>query len=165
MKAKDVMTPNVQTCLPETSLATAAMMMWESDCGVLPVVDVSDKVVGMITDRDICMAAASQHRDPSTIAVAEVISGNAYTCQPDDDVREALKVMKEMRVRRLPVVDVEGNLQGILSMSDAVLKAGENGKKQAVSYGDIVNTFKGICAHMKPASELKPDRAKAAANT
>lgn len=161
MKAKDVMTPNVQTCMPETSLATAAMMMWESDCGVLPVVNVSDHVVGMITDRDICMAAASQHRDPSAIAVAEVISGNIYTCKPDDDVRGALKVMNAMKVRRLPVVDDEGKLHGILSMNDAVLKARENGKKPELAYGDIVSAFKGICAHAKPIAP-KPERSKAA---
>jgi CBS domain-containing protein len=126
MKVKEVMPPRVQTCMPETSLATAAMMMWESDCGALPVVNVSDKVVGMITDRDICMGAASKHRDPSTIAVAEIITGHVYACHPDTDVRAALKTMKEKRVRRLPVIDAEGDLQGILWMNDIVLRAKEN---------------------------------------
>jgi CBS domain-containing protein len=162
MKAKEVMTSNVQTCMPETSLATAAMMMWEKDCGVLPVVNVSDKVVGMITDRDICMGAATKQRDPSTIAVAEVISGNAYGCEPDDDVRQALKTMKEKRVRRLPVIDADGKLHGILSLNDAVLGAKENGaKKQDLSYGDVMQTFKAICAH--PAPETQKKRASAAA--
>jgi CBS domain-containing protein len=150
MKAKDVMTPNVQTCMPETSLATAAMMMWEGDCGVLPVVNVSDKVVGMITDRDICMGAATKHRDPSTIAVSEVISGDTYSCKADDDVRAALTTMKEKRVRRLPVIDEEGNLKGILSMNDVVLRARENGKKLDLSYADVIKTFQGLCAHRVP---------------
>jgi CBS domain-containing protein len=96
------------------------MMMRESYCAVLPVVNVSDKVVGLITDRDICMGAASKHRDPSTIAVAEIITGDTDACDPNTDVRDALKTMKEKRVRRLAVIDAEGNLQGILSMSDAV---------------------------------------------
>lgn len=156
MKVREVMTPTVQTCMPETSLATAARMMWESDCGVLPVVNVSDKVIGMITDRDICMGAASKHQDPSTIAVAEVISGKAYVCNSDDDVRQALKIMKEKRVRRLPVIDAEGKLRGILSMNDAVLRAKENGaKKQGLSYGDVIKTYKALCAHRATVTQQK----------
>jgi CBS domain-containing protein len=147
--------------MPETSLATAAMMMWESDCGVLPVVNVSDKVVGMITDRDICMSAASKHCDPSTIAVAEVISGNAYVCKSDDDVRDALKTMKEKRVRRLPVLDAEGNLRGILSMNDVVLRAKEDdAKKQDLSYGDVMRTFRSLCAHRATLTQQKHARAE-----
>jgi CBS domain-containing protein len=164
MKVRDVMTPTVQTCMPETSLATAAIMMWESDCGVLPVVNVSGNVVGMITDRDICMGAATKQRDPSTIAVSEVISGKAYGCEPDDDVRQALETMKEKRVRRLPVIDAEGKLQGILSMNDAVLRAKENGtKKQELSYVDVIKAYKGLCAH--PVPETRKEQASAAART
>jgi CBS domain-containing protein len=164
MKVKEVMTSNAQTCMPETSLATAAMMMWEKDCGVLPVVNVSDKVVGMITDRDICMGAATKQRDPSTIAVAEVISGDAYLCKSDDDVRDALKTMKEKRVRRLPVIDAEGNLQGVLSMNDVVLRAKGNGaKKQDLSYGDVMQTFKAICEHPAPETQRKQKSAVARA--
>lgn len=163
MKAKDVMTPNVQTCMPETSLATAAMMMWESDCGVLPVVNVSDKVVGMITDRDICMGAASKHRDPSTIAVSEVISGDTYSCKVNDDVRAALTTMKEKRVRRLPVIDAQGKLRGILSINDVVLRARESGKKLDLSYGDVIKTFQSLCAHRVP--ETKQSTAAAVSGT
>lgn len=163
MKTKEVMTPKVQTCMPETSLATAAMMMWESDCGVLPVVNVSAEVVGMITDRDICMGAASKRRDPATIAVSEVISGETYTCQADDDVRDALMTMKEKRVRRLPVMDSEGNLKGILSMNDVVLRARENGKKLDLSYGDVIRAFQGLCAHRAPQTEQSTASAAAGA--
>lgn len=156
MKVKDVMTPTVQTCLPETSLATAARMMWESDCGAIPVVNVSDRVVGMITDRDICMSTASQHRDPAKISVAEVISGNAYMCKADDDVRDALKTMKKERVHRLPVIDAEGNLLGMLSISDLVLRAKENGvNKSDLSYADVIKTLKGLCAHRAIATQQK----------
>jgi CBS domain-containing protein len=162
MKVKDVMTTAIQVCMPETSLATAAIMMWENDCGVIPVVDLEEKVVGMITDRDICMATAIKHGDPSAIAVSEVISGNVYMCDPNDDVRQALKNMREKRVRRLPVIDEEGKLNGILSMNDAVLSAKENGaRKPGLSYADVVQTFKGICAH--PAPEPQQKRAGAAA--
>ena len=82
------------------------------------------KVVGMITDRDICMAAATKHRDPANIRVKEVISGQVYGCSCDTDIHEALKIMQQKQVRRLPIISAEdGRLQGILSMNDVALKA------------------------------------------
>lgn len=154
MKVKEVMSKNVQVCMPETSLATAAVMMWDNDCGVIPVVDLEEKVLGVITDRDICMATAIKHRDPSAIAVSEVISGNVYACAPNDDVRQALTTMAEKKVRRLPIIDPEGKLQGILSMNDAVLGAKENGaKKPELAYADVMQTFRAICAHPVPKAQ------------
>lgn len=154
MKVSELMTTSVQACLPETSLATAAMMMWENDCGVLPVVDLEEKLVGVITDRDICMGTMSKEREPSMISVNEVISGNAYSCGSTDDVRQAFTTMREKRVRRLPVTDADGKLEGVLSINDAVLHAKENGaKKQAVSYHEVMETFKAICAHPEPAEK------------
>ena len=79
MKVQDVMTYEVQSCRPETNLSAAAMQMWRGDFGVMPVV-AGGKVVGMITDRDICIAAATKHRDPANIRVKEVISGQVYGC-------------------------------------------------------------------------------------
>lgn len=149
MKVKDVMTAGAKACMPETSLADAAATMWENDCGALPVVGVEDKVVGMITDRDICFGAATKNRVPSEIAVGEVITGEVFTCGPEDDIREALKTMRRERVRRLPVIEADGRLTGIVSMNDVVLKAEEqsNGKAPELSYGDVVQTYKAICAH------------------
>ena len=124
MKVQDVMTYSVQTCRPESNLADAAMRMWRNDCGVLPVVADDAKVVGMITDRDICMAAATKHRDPANIRVKEVISGKVYGCSPDTDIHEALKIMQQKQVRRLPIISAEdGKLAGILSMNDVALRA------------------------------------------
>ena len=94
MKVQDVMTDEVQTCSPETNLATVAMQMWRGDFGAMPVV-AGRKVVGMITDRDICMAAATKHRDPANIRVKEVISGQVYGCSCDTDIHEALKIMQQ----------------------------------------------------------------------
>src|SRR6516162_5101601 len=74
MKVQDVMTYDVQTCRPETNLADAAMRMWRGDCGILPIIADGQKVVGVITDRDICVAAATKHRDPANIRVKEVMS-------------------------------------------------------------------------------------------
>ena len=119
MRVDDVMTRDVQTCQPETDLSKVAMQMRQGDCGVLPVVASSGEVVGMITDRDICMAAVTKHCDPASIRVSEVISGNVYACSPDADIHTAFNIMWQKHVRRLPVVTAEGGkLVGILSMND-----------------------------------------------
>lgn len=149
MKVKDVMTAGAKVCMPETSLADAASLMWENDCGALPVVSVEDRVVGMITDRDICFGATTKNRAPSEVAVGEVITGQVFTCAPDDDLREALKTMRRERVRRLPVITDEGTLRGILSLNDVIFRAEEKvkGKTPELSYGDVIETYKAICTH------------------
>jgi len=150
MKVQDVMTYDVQTCSPETNLSEAAMQMWRGDFGVLPVV-ASRKVVGVITDRDICMAAATKHRDPAKIRVKEVISGRVYGCSLDTDLREALKIMREKQVRRLPIIDtLERNLCGILSLNDIALKA-QDARGAQPSAWDVANTLRAICAHRSAA--------------
>ena len=149
MKVKDVMTHDVKTCTPDTNLAATAMIMWENDCGIVPVVHSDGKVIGMITDRDICMAVATKNRTTSDVAVSEVFTGNLYACTPDDDIRDALKVMRTERVRRLPVINAYGMLEGILSLNDVVLRAeSAQGKKMpAVTYDDVINTLKAICTN------------------
>lgn len=152
MKVKDVMTPDAKTCGITESLADAAKAMWENDCGILPVIKDGRKVVGLITDRDICMATAMKERNPLGISVEEVMSGNVYAAGPDDDIHRALAIMQEHKIRRLPVVDSEGELKGVLSMNDIVLKAKEPTGKKApqLAYADVVKTYKAICAHPLP---------------
>ena len=141
------MNRDVHTCRPETNLAMAAMQMWEGGFGVLPVLGDGGKVVGMITDRDICMAAATKHRDPATIRVEEVVTGEVYGCSPDTDMHEALKIMQQRQVRRLPIINADdGKLAGILSLNDVALKAQADGKAE-LSAMDVENTLKAICTH------------------
>ncbi|TKB71970.1 MAG: CBS domain-containing protein, partial [Nitrospira sp.] len=125
MKIKELMTSPVQTCEPGTNLAAAASMMWDSDCGALPVVDRDGTVVGMITDRDICMAVVTKRRLASDITVWETTTGKVHSCTADDDAKDALLLMKRERVRRLPVVAQNGLLQGVVAMNDFVLRAEE----------------------------------------
>ena len=161
MKVQDVMTDDVQTCRPESNLADAAMRMWRNDCGVLPVIADGQKVVGMITDRDICMAAATKHRDPANIRVKEVISGKVYGCSPDTDIHEALKIMQQKQVRRLPIISAEdGTLQGILSMNDLALKA-KIERNTELSAEDVENTLRAICTH-RPVAQTKAVRQQVA---
>jgi CBS-domain-containing membrane protein len=129
--------------------------MWRGDCGILPVIADGQKVVGVITDRDICMSAATKHRDPTNIRVKEVMSGKVYGCSCDTDIQEALKIMQQKQVRRLPIISAEdGRLQGILSMNDVALKA--SGERKAdLSAEDVENTLRAICAH-RPVAQAKP---------
>jgi CBS domain-containing protein len=128
VKVKELMTSDVKCCGPETNLAAAAKIMWEEDCGSVPVTDEHGKVIGVITDRDICIAGATRSRAEGEIPVQEVISPTVYTCSPGDDVRLALDTMKTRKVRRLPVVDQRGELAGIVSISDIAMhaRAGRN---------------------------------------
>lgn len=149
MKVQDIMTRDVQCCGPDTNLAVAAKMMWDSDCGVLPVLNVEGKVLGVITDRDICMALATRNKLASEITAWETVSGKACTCRDTDDVHVALDIMKREKVRRLPVVDEDGFLQGMLSMNDLVLNAEETKAKKVpeLSYSDVMHTLKAISEH------------------
>lgn len=155
MKVKDVMTVNPKACTTTTTLAEAASFMWDYDCGIVPVVTDGGKVVGLITDRDICIAGATGNRRLSNIAVKEIMTGNVYSCAPADDVRKALKTMQEHKVRRLPVVAPDGTLEGIFSINDVTLNAKETrgGKVPGVSFRDVVRTYKAICAHPLTAEE------------
>ncbi len=160
MKVQDVMTYDVQSCAPETNLATVAMKMWRGDFGAMPVVT-GRKVVGMITDRDICMAAATKHRDPANIRVKEVISGQVYGCSADTDIRGALRLMQQKEVRRLPIISPEDeSLQGILSMNDLALKT-QAGREVELSAEDVEQTLRAICTH-RPVAQKKPVQQPAA---
>lgn len=149
MKVQDVMTSEVKSCRPETSLAAVAVLMWEHDCGVCPVVDNENKVIGMITDRDIAIAVGTKGRLASEIPVSEVISGKVYSATPDEDVHAALKLMRHEMVRRLPVTNRDGMLQGILSLNDIVLRAEEEkgSHHPELNYEDAMGTVKEICEH------------------
>jgi CBS-domain-containing membrane protein len=100
-----------------------------------------------ITDRDICVAIATRGQTADRIAVSDVTAGKAYTCAPDDDATIALQTMKSQRVRRLPVVDAEGRLKGILSLNDVVTHTG------AASSTEIVSTMVSICEHRRPTAK------------
>ena len=152
MKVKDVMTPDARSIWITGSLADAAKEMWYNDCGVLPIIKDGRKVVGLITDRDICMAAAMRDRNPSKISVEEVMNATVYAAGPEEEIEQALHKMREHKVRRLPVLNPEGELEGILSMNDIVLHARGSGKKPEIDYADVVKTYEAICQHPLPAT-------------
>ena len=118
LKVKGVMTPVVQTCRPEDSLERAAQLLWEYDCGCLPVTDGEGIARAMITDRDICMAAFSQGKPLSEMHVADSMSRELVACGPEEELTTAADLMAKYQVRRLPVVDEGGRVQGLLSVND-----------------------------------------------
>ena len=155
MRVKEIMTMDAKCCDLNASLTEAAKTMWENDCGALPVLKDGKEVVGLITDRDICMAVAMRDRSPSGISVEEILPGVIYSVTPNDDVQKALEVMAEHKVRRLPVVDTDGELQGVLSMNDVTLRAEDQAGEKApdLSFSDVMGTYKAVCAHSIPKSE------------
>lgn len=151
MKVKEIMTPEAKAIWLTESLADAARLMWENDCGVLPIIKDGRKVIGLITDRDVCMASAMRDRSPSAISVEEVMTGQVYAVNPEDNIDQALQVMRQHQIRRLPVINPEGELEGILSMNDIVLHANPHAAAEdSIDYGDVVKTCQAICRHPVP---------------
>lgn len=148
MKVRDVMTTEVGYCQPDAPLAQAADIMWQRDCGVVPVVDESQRVIGMITDRDICFAVVTKNRLAGEIKISEVISQNkVQSCAPGDAAEDALKTMKRHQIRRLPVVNKEGVLVGILALADLIRGIGKG--KDAVPRKKLLAALKEI-SHLRP---------------
>lgn len=151
MKVLEVMTRAPETCEPETDLATCARRMWDGDFGFLPVVGDRGEIVGVVTDRDLCMSAAMHDRRPSEIPVREVMTRNVHTCTTEDGTDKVLEMMKEHQIRRIPVLNANGTLEGVVSLNDLALSAGETttrtGKVGSVPGTDVVATLKAISRH------------------
>jgi CBS domain-containing protein len=125
MKVFEVMTIDVGFCHAGDTLTRAAEIMWQKDCGIVPVLDAEKKILGVITDRDICIAAATRNRRTSSIRAGEMNFAAVKTCAMEDDVKDVLRRMRKYKIRRLCVTNKEGELLGIVSLSDILLKAGE----------------------------------------
>lgn len=140
MRVSDLMSREPLTCAPGDDLGHAAMLMWRGDCGILPVVE-DGRVVGLVTDRDICMGLALAGARPRDRQVGEVMSRAVAACAPDDALESALATMATHRVRRLPVL-AEGRLAGMLSLHDVVLQCPTRGKP---SPSEVLATLAAIC--------------------
>jgi CBS domain-containing protein len=121
MKVKEIMTQTAVCCGPMTNVGHAVELMWRRNVGMLPVVGNDGKLIGVVTDRDICIAMGTRNRLPGDLTIGEVAVSKVFTCKPDDDIHEALGVMGSHQVRRLPVVNDHGIPQGVLSMDDLIV--------------------------------------------
>jgi len=143
MTARDLMSTPVQTCRPDTNLAAITQVMWDHDCGFVPVVDSEGHVVGVITDRDICVASATRRLTPERIAASQAMSASVQACLPNDAAEDVLATMSTHRIRRLPVIDANGHLQGVVSFNDLVRAVGKKGAPIAAT---VVAAMAGVCA-------------------
>lgn len=123
MKVRDVMTDRIAKAQPETTLEEIAMMMKTENTGAIPVVD-EDELIGIVTDRDIVMRCVAEGGDASEMTAEDIVSEEVETIDPDSDVEEALELMSQKQIRRLPVVD-SGELIGMLSIGDIAVKQGD----------------------------------------
>ena len=152
MKVKDIMMGAPYYCQLQTNLGSATELMWNANCGFLPVESSDGKVIGVITDRDICIALGTRNRPAGEVTAAEVLTGKLYSCSPDDDIHMALQTLKEAKVRRLPVVSQDGTLVGVLSMDDILQRAEPHslGKEPELSNDEVIRTFRSITQRRVP---------------
>lgn len=151
---RDLMTPAPRACAPDSTLAEAASAMSEARCGVLPIVE-RGRTVGMLTDRDICLALAREDAKPSDVRVDRAMTRDVHFLKEEETHSRALQLMRRWRVRRLPVLGADGTLRGIVTLDDLALRAtpaGEDGP----SWADLVGTFQAICERQRLAPPLKP---------
>ena len=155
MKIPQIMKTDVEVCGLDDNLAAAATRMWDCDIGCLPVLDAAGQVVGMVTDRDICMAALTRGQPLHEIPVSVAMAKEVLSCAPDATLVEAEEVMRSGQVRRLPVIDSDGCLVGIVSLNDlALLAEHEIGRKNRdLSAQEITATLAAICAPRQAETE------------
>lgn len=150
MRVQDIMTEPALTCTPETSLATAARLMRDADYGTLPVVDTQGRLIGIITDRDICLTFAETNRNAINIAVHEVMTEEVYSARADDDVHTVLATMRRYRIRRVPVCDESVRLKGIVSIEDVVVSGLEGG---GIDRDELIATLRAMYSRLPAAAD------------
>ncbi|MGF1510960.1 MAG: CBS domain-containing protein [Myxococcota bacterium] len=143
MLVYEVMSQPVVTCRENDSLNEAARAMWEHDCGSIPVVDDHQRLTGIVTDRDICMAAYTQGKVLSDIEVSLAMAKTVISCRREEAVERAETLMSENQIRRIPVVDDENRLQGIVSLSDIAKNAPTSNANEMNA--QVTHTLATIC--------------------
>jgi CBS domain-containing protein len=143
------MSHQVKSCRASDTLATAARIMWDHDIGAVPVVADGGRPVGVVTDRDICMAACFSNLPLSAMPVGEHMSRKVFSVEPGASVEAAEQLMAEKQVRRLPVVGFEGELVGMITMSDLARAAVES-HRQEVDVRKVAATISRIVKARRP---------------
>lgn len=143
MQVKELMSKPAVTCAVFASLNAVARLMWEQDCGAIPVVGEDGALVGIVTDRDICMAAYTQGKPLHAIPVSNAMAKRVFSCHADDTIDAAERLMSEKQVRRLPIVDPDGRPVGLLSLNDIAREVCGKRKKSGVEH-EVVQTLAAI---------------------
>jgi CBS domain-containing protein len=150
MKVEQLMTRDVRVCGLSETLNRAAQLMWEYDCGCTPVVSANGdgRLVGIVTDRDIAMAAYTQGKQLWAIPVTEAMAHKVITCHAGDGISQAEALMRDNRVRRLSVLDQNEKLVGIISLNDIAREAQREasaGKRAEVTENAVAETLAALC--------------------
>ena len=153
MTVGQLMNRSIRTCHAGDSLNAAAQIMWEEDCGCVPVVQENDdqerpRLVGIVTDRDVCMAAYTQGKPLASIPVASVMERDLATCVAADPITVALNILRTRRLHRLPVVEHDAELVGVLSLADIAREVKHPAGKparQALTAESVGDTVAVIC--------------------
>lgn len=154
MLVEQLMTKAVRSCGPEDSLEHAAQLMWDHDHGCLPVCSGGggSLVVGVITDRDICMCALFEGKSLRELRVAQAMANRLIVCRPDDRLSDAEGIMRRTRVRRMPVLDHADRLVGLISLADLAREANREQTlpHREVTEVEVTETLAAICAPAGP---------------
>ena len=145
MKVESVMSVDVGRCLPSETLNEAARIMWERDCGIVPIVESREagRLVGVVTDRDICVAAYIKGQPLGAIPISAVMAKRVVSCRASDEVKAAEQLMRRAQVHRLPVIDASEQLVGVLSLAD-IARATGRGMPADVSPVEVGETLAAI---------------------
>jgi CBS domain-containing protein len=135
MNVSDAMTKQLVCCLKSDTAQSVAALMKRHDIGSVPVVAdlVSKRLEGIVTDRDICVRLIAENRDPVTTHIAALMTPNPITCAPDDQLQQCEDLMREHKVRRIPVVDKEGRCLGVVAQADIVLHDSSDGVRHVLA--------------------------------
>lgn len=137
MKVKECMCNQVSCVKPETTISDVAKLMEQQRVGCIPVCDNNQKIVGLITDRDIVLRGVACNKDTSTTPISEVMTTTVFTVAPDAEVSEASKIMCDCQIKRVPVLENE-TIVGIITLGDLA-------NNEEISSGQVYNTVEGIC--------------------
>lgn len=152
MQVREVMTSAPGTCREGDSAADAARIMLERDCGSVPIVDRVGSVIGIVTDRDICLAAYAQNKPPTDLRLGEIMTRHVCTCEEEDDVFDAEREMRAKQIRRLPVVHGDGRISGIVSLGDLAQNVAKNGSETRPEGRELLDT---LAAVSEPRDEIR----------
>ena len=155
MNINEVMSTDVKSCHPQSNLDEVARLMWDNDCGAIPVVDEKNKPLGIITDRDIAMAAMHNHRPLWEMRASQLVQEQHPCCSHQEDSLEScLSKMENNGVRRIMVTNRNGTLAGLVSMGDILAFTSSRKSSRSIGFGKVLDMLKKVSGHH--ASRLKP---------
>lgn len=145
MHVQDLMAHPAITCHVNDSLDAAAQKMWDHDCGVLPVVNDEGEVTGMVTDRDICMAALTQGRPLHELLVNLAMAKHVVAVGPNSSIGDAERLMSQHQIRRLPVLDAANRPLGVISLNDLAIEAVQPDTRMQHGISKVTHTLAAVC--------------------